>query len=228
MAKVLILSGAGLSAPSGLKTFRGNGGLWENYDIMEVCSVQGYIKNPKLVHKFYDERRVQLKKVLPNKAHFCIAKIKEKFGNEICVMTQNIDDLLERANCKDVIHLHGFLPNLRCKSCGKTFYVGYESQENKICPFCKSAKIRHDVVMFGEIAPNYSLLYNELSKANLFIAIGTSGEVLDVGKFAKIVGNSILNNYEKSFMDFYFDKVYLESCETALPKICKDIENFLV
>lgn len=227
MARVLILSGAGLSAPSGLKTFRGNDGLWENYDVMEVCSVSGYAKNPSFVHKFYDERRAQLKEVLPNKAHFCLAKIKEEFDDQICIMTQNVDDLLERANCKDVIHLHGFLPNLRCKSCGKTFYIGYESQENKICPFCKSKNLRHDIVMFGEAAPMYSVLYNELLKADLFVAIGTSGEVLDVANFAKMVGNSILNNYEKSFIDASFNKVYIQSCETAIFKIYEDIKNFL-
>lgn len=108
MKKVLILSGAGLSAESGLKTFRESNGLWEEYDVMEVCSASGFRKNPKKVREFYDERRAQLEKVKPNHAHEMIAKLKTEFKDQIFVITQNVDDLLERAGCKGVIHLHGF------------------------------------------------------------------------------------------------------------------------
>lgn len=108
MKKVMILSGAGLSAESGLKTFRDSGGLWEEYDVMEICSARGFKANRQKVLDFYNKRRAQLKECEPNEAHKIIARIKEKYGDKVAVLTQNVDDLLERAGCANVVHLHGF------------------------------------------------------------------------------------------------------------------------
>lgn len=156
MKNIMILSGAGLSAPSGLKTFRDNDGLWEEYDVMEVCSATGFRKNPKKVLDFYDARRAQLQNVKPNHAHEKIAQLKEKWGKNLFVITQNVDDLLERAGCKDVVHLHGFLPELRCLKCEEIFNIGYEKITDKQCPKCKSKDLRHNIVMFEEQAPAYA------------------------------------------------------------------------
>ncbi|CZE46283.1 SIR2 family NAD-dependent protein deacylase [Campylobacter geochelonis] len=227
MHEVLILSGAGLSAQSGLKTFRDSNGLWEEYDVMEVCSTQGFRKDRPKVLNFYNKRRAQLKDVEPNFAHKTIAQIKAKFGDKISVLTQNVDDLLERAGCEDVVHLHGELTKLRCEKCGSVFEVGYEAQTGKICPMCKSDKIRHHIVMFGELAPLYETLYQRLEEAKLFVCIGTSGEVLNVASYARMVGLSILNNLESSRIDPYFTKCYIEPATTAAPKIAKNIENFI-
>ncbi|MBS4235226.1 NAD-dependent deacetylase [Campylobacter vulpis] len=228
MKNVMILSGAGLSAPSGLKTFRDNDGLWEEYDVMEVCSASGFRKNPKKVLDFYDLRRAQLAKVKPNHAHFTLAKLKAKFPQNVFMLTQNVDDLFERANCEGVIHLHGFLPELRCLKCGKIFNIGYESIQNKTCPSCQSANLRHNIVMFEEQAPEYQRLYELLEQTHLFIAIGTSGAVLPVGHYAKMCEKSILNLLESDEnLEACFTKLYKEDILSAVDKIILDVEEFL-
>nr|MBP3724087.1 NAD-dependent deacetylase [Campylobacter sp.] len=227
MKKVLILSGAGLSAASGLRTFRDSGGLWEQYDINEVCSVPGFLKDRAKVLKFYDERRAQLKGCEPNLAHHTIAKLKAEFGEKIVVQTQNVDDLLERAGCESVIHLHGFLPEIRCEVCDFVQNIGYEKIAGQICKKCGSDKMRHNIVMFGEAAPHYGDLYVALQECDLFVCIGTSGEVLDVANFARYFKFSILNNLDASRIDKYFDKCYLESAVTAALKWENDIREFL-
>ncbi|WP_417903939.1 NAD-dependent deacetylase [Campylobacter sp. LH-2024] len=228
MKNIMILSGAGLSAPSGLKTFRDNDGLWEEYDVMEVCSAMAFRKNPKKVLDFYDERREQLKNVEPNHAHKKIAELKQKWDKNLFVITQNVDDLLERAACKDVIHLHGFLPELRCLKCGEIFSISYEKMTGKICPKCKSENLRHNIVMFEEAAPMYATLYSLLEQTSLFISIGTSGAVLPVGQYASMCEKSILNIYDKDDnLEKYFDKIYIEDVVSAIDKITLDIEEFM-
>ena len=228
MKNIMILSGAGLSAPSGLKTFRDNDGLWEQYDVMEVCSATGFRKNPKKVLQFYDKRREQLKNITPNYAHEKIAKLKDKWGENLFVITQNVDDLLERAGCKEVIHLHGYLPELRCLECNAIFNIAYEKIEGKICPKCQSYNLRHNIVMFEEQAPFYAKLYSLLEQTSLFISIGTSGAVLPVGHYARMCEKSILNIYEKNTqLEKYFDKIYIEDILTAIDKIALDIEKFM-
>ena len=225
---VMILSGAGLSAASGLKTFRDNGGLWEEYSISEVCSIEGFKKNPLKVLDFYDERRAQLSSVKPNKAHEIISSIKEKYPKNVHILTQNVDDLLERAGCKDVVHLHGFLPELRCNKCGFAFNIGYESYKNKICQKCGSNSVRHNIVMFGEQAPEYTRLYSLLEIVDLLVVIGTSGEVLPIDRFAMYSPKSILNNLDDPYnLAKYFSKAYIQSAISALPKIKYDIDEFM-
>lgn len=194
---------------------------------MEICSVEGFAKDRQKVLNFYDNRRIELKNVAPNSAHKMIAEIKSKYPDKIAVLTQNIDDLLERAGCHDVVHLHGELTKLRCESCGHEFYIGYESQKDKKCPKCGSSRVRHNVVMFGEMAPFYATLYARLRDMKLFICIGSSGEVLDVANYAYMAEFSILNNLEKSFVDRNFTKVYNETAVNAALKIKLDIENFI-
>ena len=225
---VMILSGAGLSAASGLKTFRDNGGLWEEYSISEVCSIEGFKKNPLKVLDFYDERRAQLSSVKPNKAHKIISSIKEKYPKNVHILTQNVDDLLEKAGCKDVVHLHGFLPELRCNKCGFVFNIGYESYKNKICQKCESNNVRHNIVMFGEQAPEYTRLYSLLEIVDLLVVIGTSGEVLPIDRFAMYSPKSILNNLDDPYnLAKYFSKAYIQSAISALPKIKYDIDEFM-
>lgn len=228
MKSVMLLSGAGLSAPSGLKTFRDSNGLWEEHDVMEVCSATGFRKNPQKVLDFYDKRRAELSKVEPNKAHKIIAKLKEKYKERLFVLTQNVDDLLERAGCEEVIHLHGFLPELRCLECGEIFNINYESIKNKLCTRCKSKNLRHNIIMFEEQAPAYTTLYELLNKTSLFVSVGTSGQVLPVGAYARMCEKSILNIIEKDeYLEQFFDKIYIENILSAIDKIAKDIEEFM-
>ena len=224
----MILSGAGLSAESGLKTFRDSGGLWENYDVMEVCSATGFAKNPKKVLEFYNERRMQLKSVQPNHAHKIIAQLKSEFKEQIYVITQNVDDLLERAGCESVVHLHGFLPELYCAKCGFKQNIGYARQESTTCPKCAQNALRHNIVMFEEPAPEYATLYSALDETDLFVCIGTSGFVLPVGHFARACEHSILNNLEADeSLDSYFEKCYIMKASLAIDKIAVDIREFL-
>jgi NAD-dependent deacetylase len=125
MAKVVIFSGAGISAESGLSTFRDADGLWEKYRIEEICTAGCLNWNRENTLTFYDARREQLDSVMPNAAHYAIAKLQEKYSKDIAIITQNVDDLFERAGCKDILHLHGFLPRLRCEECGATHLIGY-------------------------------------------------------------------------------------------------------
>ena len=155
MAKVVILSGAGLSAESGINTFRDSGGLWEEYDVSVICQADSLYKNENLTIEFYDKRRADLENKNANKAHKIIAKLKNKYKDEISIITQNVDNLFEKAgmNKDDVIHLHGFMTEVRCRnfSCEKIFDIGYKSQydfHNGLCPSCGD-KIRPNIVFFG-------------------------------------------------------------------------------
>lgn len=228
MKKVLILSGAGISAESGIRTFREADGLWEEYDVMEVCSVEGFAKNPKLVGDFYDARRRDLRDRVPNSAHEMVARLKNKYPHQIEVLTQNVDDLLERAGCDDVIHLHGTLTELRCEDCGRVYTIGYESQAGEICPGCESDNIRHNVVMFGEEAPMYAELQRTVQECDMLVVIGTSGYVINVAAIAQWFDYSIINNLDADRMlDRHFKTVYIEKATSAAPKIESDIESFL-
>lgn len=229
--RVMIFSGAGLSAESGLRTFRDSGGLWEEYDIMEVCSTKGFERDRQKVLDFYDKRRMQLANVSPNAAHAMIATLKAKYTENIAVITQNVDDLLERAGCANVLHLHGFLPEIYCEKCGYTTNIGYTGIQGHICKKCHAYTMRHNIVMFGEYAPNYAMLDSELlalrEAQGLFVCIGTSGEVLNVAQFTQYASKSILNNLESSFIDKYFDICLIEHATSAAHKIQMLVGEFL-
>lgn len=208
MKKILILSGAGLSKESGLNTFRDKGGLWEKYDFQKLASKEAMIYNREEVREFYDFRRKQLIGVQPNIAHISIAKLKKEFPENITVMTQNVDDLLERAKCPDVIHLHGTLKDGRCEMCSFVFDIGFNSTKGLQCPKCKNPKVRHNVVMFGEKAPMYQTLFSSLDKHDIFVVIGTSGRVIDVASMSSLFELSIINNLNpEPYVDDYFTKV---------------------
>jgi NAD-dependent deacetylase len=227
--RVLILTGAGISAESGVRTFRDSDGLWEEYDVMEVCSVEGFEKNPKLASDFYDARRNDLETKLPNRAHEMLARLKRKYPTRIDVPTQNVDDLFERAGCPDVIHLHGTLTDLRCETCQCVFEIGYKSQIGAICPVCQSENIRHNVVMFGEEAPMYQKLQQSIDECDVFVVIGTSGQVLNVAWYAQWFEHSLLNNLDPDEkLDPYFKVVYHEKATEAEEKIEVYVESLLI
>lgn len=228
MAKVLILSGAGLSAESGIQTFRGHDGLWEGYDVMEVCSVSGFRNDRQKVIDFYNLRRQNIADKEPNEAHKMIARIKKKFPQDIAVLTQNVDDLLEKAGCEGIVHLHGTLTDLRCEDCEHVFAVGYERQEGIVCPQCESDLVRHNVVMFGESAPMYAVLHKELQDTKLLVVIGTSGQVIDSASMAQMVEHAVLNNIDvDEYHDRYFQTKFYEPASVAALKIEALIEDYL-
>ncbi len=239
MKKVMILSGAGLSAESGIRTFRDNDGLWEEYNVMDVCSTQGWQKDRELVTRFYNARRKDLADKRPNAAHKAIAALQKKYPGRIWNLTQNVDDLLERAGCDEVIHLHGTLRDLRCESCGHVWDIGFTEQtEHDCCPRCESAQVRHNVVMFGESAPMYRKIYEAVNDSGLFVAIGTSGQVIDIVPIAKEFDRSILINpkreeyvtmfgsFEKNIDEFFTDFLQMGAVAAAEP-MTEMIEAYL-
>ena len=180
MKKVVILSGAGISAESGISTFRDNGGLWEQYDVMEVASAQGWKKNPELVLDFYNMRRAQLASVEPNRAHLDIASLEKDY--EVVVITQNVDNLHEKAGSSRVIHLHGELTKVRPED-SYTEEDGYDESRVKDVGFSavklgdvdgRGVQYRPHIVFFGEAVPKLSDALRELVEADYMIIVGTS------------------------------------------------------
>ena len=233
MAKVLILSGAGLSAESGISTFRDSGGLWEEYDVNVVCNYDSLQKNEAITIDFYDKRRAELASKEANYAHKVLSKLKKTYTNDIAIITQNVDNLFEKAGLpkNEVIHLHGFMTEVRCQSCEEVFDISYEKHESfndGFCPKC-SSKLRPNIVFFGEQAPLYAKLSQHLNDCELLVVLGTSGEVIGVNEMARYVGNSILNNLEPSraIEDSLFSKVMYMKVTEAIDEIAETIEEFL-
>jgi NAD-dependent deacetylase len=235
MAKVVILSGAGISAESGISTFRDSDGLWDQYDVSVICNYDSMEKHEQTTIEFYDKRREELKDKHPNYAHKVISGLKKQYPDEIAVITQNIDNLFEKAGLdkEEVIHLHGFTTELRCRDtyCGRVVDIGYEKQNDYnggICPDC-GCKLRPNIVFFGEQAPMYEKLNGEFQDCEMFVVIGTSGNVIGVNTMANFVDISILNNLEPSpaIDDQLFTKVIYDQATEAIDPIADMIEDFL-
>jgi NAD-dependent deacetylase len=174
MQKLVVLTGAGMSAESGISTFRDAGGLWEGHDVMEVASPQGFESNPELVLEFYNQRRRQLKEVEPNLGHHNLAKLEEHFDVEI--ITQNIDDLHERAGSSEIIHLHGELRKARSVEYPELIY--YREDDIVLGDVCeKGAQLRPHIVWFGESVPMIEKAIDKVEQADILVIIGTSMQV---------------------------------------------------
>ncbi len=174
MKKIVILTGAGISAESGIQTFRDAGGLWEGHDIMEVASPEGFKKNPELVLDFYNKRRKQLLEVKPNDAHKVLARLEKKF--QVHIITQNVDDLHERAGSTNVLHLHGEL--LKVRSTGNDKLIYSWKKDLKIGDLCeKKSQLRPHIVWFGEAVPMFEKAVEIVANADILIIIGTSMQV---------------------------------------------------
>lgn len=174
MKKVVVLTGAGISAESGISTFRDSNGLWENHDIMEVASPEGWQNNPELVLNFYNLRRRQLKEVQPNSAHYFLKELEKKF--EVVVITQNVDDLHERAGSSQVIHLHGELKKVRSEK-SEDLILDWEEDIQLGDLAEDGAQLRPHIVWFGEMVPMMEKAIEEVSDADIMLVIGTSLQV---------------------------------------------------
>ena len=231
--KIIIFSGAGISAESGIKTFRDSDGLWENYKIDDICNQYTWEQNYDAVHEFYNQRRLQLAQVKPNYAHEVVANIKEKYQDDCIIITQNVDDMFERAGCKDVIHVHGELTKMECMGCGNIFSIGYKKFKNgDTCPKCSHTKIKPFIVFFGGAAPYYADMYKAFehlqNEDSIAVVIGTLGNVIQISANLELVDcHKILNNLEPSpYIDeSQFNKVYYEEATTACEKIESDISE---
>jgi NAD-dependent deacetylase len=186
MPEIVILTGAGISAESGLETFRSEEGLWAQHRIEDVCTPDALRRNPALVHDFYNKRRAALAGVAPNAAHLALAEFAAENPDEILVITQNVDDLHERAGQAGLLHMHGALLSLKCSRCAHRQAFSGDSSLAMLCPDCGAGQLRPDIVFFGEMPYFMEEIQSALADCALFIAIGTSGNVYPAAGFAEL------------------------------------------
>ncbi|MEM8563888.1 MAG: NAD-dependent deacylase [Pseudomonadota bacterium] len=185
--RIVILTGAGISAESGIATFRDADGLWENHDPMEIATPEAFARNPDLVYRFYNERRVALNNVQPNAAHRSLAKLEQVFPGDVFLITQNVDDLHERGGSRQVCHMHGQLKSMLCTKCHHRMPALASFDARNDCSNCGlTGALRPDVVWFGEMPYFMAEIEAQLSDCDLFIAIGTSGQVYPAAGFVQI------------------------------------------
>jgi NAD-dependent deacetylase len=224
---LLIFTGAGLSAASGVPTFRDADGLWQNHRVEDVADYTTWSRNFDIVHAFYNARRQDMQSVKPNAAHEQIAAWQRDFPEQVEIFTQNIDLLLEAAGCLDVTHVHGEIDRMQCVACGNNWKLDklvWDADQDR-CPNCNSRKgVKPGVVFFHENAPKYADLYRAIKLMHdrtWVLIVGTSGMVIDVQTlFGGHTGFKLLNNLEShpAIDDSMFDHVLYESAHTALPK----------
>ncbi|TMV09753.1 NAD-dependent deacylase [Ruegeria sediminis] len=183
MEKIVILTGAGISAESGLGTFRDEGGLWSQHRIEDVATPEGFVRNPGLVHGFYNARRAQAARARPNAAHRALARLQRDWPGEVVIVTQNVDGLHEAGGAEAVIHMHGTLARALCGACGHRWDAPEEMAVGEPCPACDRPAARPDVVWFGEMPYRMDEIYDHLAEASVFAAIGTSGQVYPAAAF---------------------------------------------
>ena len=184
---IVILTGAGISAESGIQTFRDAGGLWENHPVEQVATPEGFAADPKLVHRFYNLRRAALSSVSPNAAHNALARLQSDFAGQVTLITQNVDDLHERGGFKDVIHMHGELLSAFCTACNHRWGQASDLSIETTCPACQTkGGPRPDIVWFGEMPYQMDRIERALQNCDLFVSIGTSGAVYPAAGFVQL------------------------------------------
>ncbi|MGB3466188.1 MAG: NAD-dependent deacylase [Cyclobacteriaceae bacterium] len=188
--EIVVLTGAGISAESGLKTFRDADGLWEGHDVMEVASPQGWRNNQELVLDFYNQRRKQALTAEPNKGHLALAELEQH--HDVCIITQNIDNLHEKAGSTDILHLHGELFKSRSTIDSSIYYDidGWELNKGDLCH--KGSQLRPDVVWFGEAVPLMGIAEEIVSNADVFIVVGTSMMVYPAAGLIDLVDENVM------------------------------------
>ena len=219
---IVILTGAGVSAESGLATFRGPDGLWEGHRVEDVATPEAFRRNPALVHAFYDARRAKLGTVEPNAAHQALARLDAEWSGELLLVTQNVDDLHERAGSKRLIHMHGELTKGWCLGCDDRFSWAGPMGESAVCPSCQAAGlVRPDIVWFGEMPYEMERIDDAIRASDLFVSIGTSGAVYPAAGFvqtARYCGARALEiNLEPSIGSTYFDESRIGKAGELVP-----------
>jgi NAD-dependent deacetylase len=183
--RITVLTGAGISAESGVPTFRDAHGLWEGHRVEEVATPEAFDLQPSVVHRFYDDRRAALGGVEPNDAHRALARLEDALGDDLLVVTQNIDDLHERGGSSRVLHMHGELRSALCRACGARLRWADPLAHRPPCPRCGVTELRPDVVWFGEIPYEMDRIQDALERTDLFVSIGTSGAVYPAAGFVQ-------------------------------------------
>lgn len=222
---IVVLTGAGVSAESGIKTFRASDGLWEDHPVEDVATPQGFAADPSLVHRFYNARREQLfdEKVTPNAAHLALAELEKKFQGRFLLITQNVDNLHERAGSENLLHMHGELLSLRCQHSGFVYPVSGDVSATDTCVCCGvSGGLRPDIVWFGEMPMHMHEIYDALQTCDLFISIGTSGHVYPAAGFVEVANehgaHTVEINLEPSLKENHFDEHIYGMASECVPE----------
>ncbi len=190
MQHITILTGAGISAESGLGTFRDEDGLWTQYDLSEVATPEGFARNPALVHEFYNARRANAFDASPNAAHEALARLEKDWPGTLMLVTQNVDDLHERAGSQNVVHMHGTLAGALCASCTYRWPAPRVMDHEAPCPKCTQPATRPDIVWFDEVPYRMNEIAETVARTDLFVSIGTSGEVYPAAGFVAEARNA--------------------------------------
>ena len=220
---IVILTGAAISAESGLATFRGADGLWEGHRVEDVATPEAFARDPALVHQFYDARRARLEDVEPNAAHQALARLDAEWVGELLIVTQNVDDLHERAGARRLLHMHGELTSGWCQGCDERFQWQGPMGTGASCPVCQvSGSVRPDIVWFGEMPYEMERIDEALMTADMFVSIGTSGAVYPAAGFvqtARYCGAQTLEiNLEPSQGSLFFDERRYGPAGVEVPK----------
>lgn len=218
---IVVLTGAGVSAESGIATFRGPGGLWEGHRVEDVCTPEALASDPALVHRFYDLRRAALGGVEPNAAHHALARLDREWAGDLLIVTQNVDDLHERAGATRLLHMHGELCSALCAACGTRTPHRGALPPGSACAACGAAALRPDIVFFGEIPYRMDRIVDAIGACDLFVSIGTSGAVYPAAGFvqwARERGAATLElNLERSAGSAMFDESRLGPAGELVP-----------
>jgi len=231
---IVILTGAGISAESGLRTFRAEDGLWEDHPVEQVATPEGFRRDPDLVQRFYDQRRVDVLTAQPNAAHLALGRLEAEWGQEtggeLLIVTQNIDDLHERGGAARVLHMHGEALSAWCTHCDARLRCTGTLRDDPPCPACAQAALRPDIVWFGEMPYRMDEIFAAIARADLFVSIGTSGAVYPAAGFvqqAREAGARCLElNLERSLGSGMFDETRLGPASQLVPEWVRDMLGY--
>jgi len=228
MTNLVILTGAGISAESGVPTFRGPDGLWEGHRVDDVATPQAFARNPALVQAFYDARRAALGQVEPNAAHRGLARLDAGWPGELLLVTQNVDDLHERAGSKRLLHMHGELKSAWCLKCGDCHRWDAPLADHPACPSCgHRGHLRPDIVWFGEMPYQMQRIEAAIMGADIFVSIGTSGAVYPAAGFVDLARSAgarcIEINLEPSLGSARFHESRMGPAGTLVPELVDEL-----
>ena len=223
--KIVILTGAGISAESGIPVFRSETGLWEQERVEDVATYEGFARNARKVHDFYNKMRKSIRTKEPNPAHLALTRLQseyaQKFAADVTIVTQNIDDLHEKAGSKDVIHMHGELNSILCEHCLGRYEYHDDSSSDTECSLCGHKALRPDIVWFGEMPYQMELIEKKLFDCDLFISIGTSGVVYPAAGFCSVAKSTgaycVEFNLEKSAVASNFTRGIYGKASVTVP-----------
>ena len=222
---IVILTGAGISAESGLATFRASNGLWNNHPVEDVATIE---RNPAYVHEFYNELKQELVKAKPNAAHLAITRLQKEYPAEISVVTQNVDTLHEKAGNQNIYHIHGQINQAVCLNCGHILETFGDVDTETVCPHCNIVgMMKPNIVFFGENLLCMDKVDHLLSSCDLFLSVGTSGVVFPAASFVQIAkynhAHTLEFNLEPTSNNYYFDKHIYGKAGTTLPAFVEEL-----